>query len=286
MGWYTSKKMDFRVSTSKKSRRYFHQHAQSCTHNIIPVQQQCTSCDYWSFCILCDLLFIEEHTKRRKDGNVLLDLIEKQALEPTLVDGLLISQVGFRRLLLAIYIHTSSLVIAAPMAHYIGLNGSRYAYSHSFEYLPIHTLSKYLRGEKIAMHLTKIKKQGRIPFSRAMDYIYRPKAYEDMSPYDFWSQVKICSMSEAKKDGGEMRAFESGHPKESLKVTVLRLKPVVPLIDWTFIGDAKQIAKPLLDNVAVSRPEREIRRTAFLLAKYSKHPKFFGRRKGRRKELS
>ena len=179
-------------------------------------------------------------------AKTLIAVLRKQEENPDLNAGLITTQLGFRRLLMGIYRHTNSLVIAGPMAHYLALTESRYRFSHEHEYVPIRGLSRILKGETCAMYLTRVDQDRQVPFCRALNYILRPKEFESMSPYCFFSKIRVIKMSELESQH-ECFNFEENHPKHKISTCVYHKHARIPNIDWTFFGDAKLLKKPLLE---------------------------------------
>ena len=186
----------------------------------------------------------EEREAFERVASVVVGTIRRQEEEEEdSMNNFLIDQVGFRRLMLAVMIHTSSLVIAAPMAHYIAINGSRHRYSHDRQHIPHKSLSKILKGESVSMHLSLQKNTERIPFCSALNYIHRPtdKRFERLSPWEFWTKYRVVEKTKITTNT-VCYAFPSNHPKHGKLVIVERTSPVVPKIDWTYFGDAKNLS--------------------------------------------
>ena len=189
----------------------------------------------------------EEREAFEKVASVLIQLIEDQQRDSDATEGMPKAHVGFRRLMLAVMLHTSSYVIAAPLAHYLALNGSRYRYSHRFQYFPLSTLSKLLRNEPIRMHFTPFGKTDRVPFCTAMHYTLRPNEpfIEDMSSLTFFTSIAVVERKEAKSQKipeTEQYEFIDKHPKRNKFVCVRRRIPRIPNIDWSFFGDARLLS--------------------------------------------
>ena len=151
---------------------------------------------------------------------------------------------------MGLYRHTDSLVIAAPMAHYVALTGSRYRFSQQLDYLPIRSLSKILRGEACNMYMTTIggiKERKQVPFCRALNYLFRPEELEDMSPYEFFTKIEVMPMNKISPNC-EYFTFSDEHPKKAQSFCVYRKLETVPNLDWTFFGDAKQLPFSILSR--------------------------------------
>ena len=116
---------------------------------------------------------------------------EEQAQEGPAENILCDYSKGFRRMLCGIYSHTSAHVVAAPMAHYLALEGSRFQYSHDHCYLPVHIMENMLEDKPVLMKFRSVN--GRqVPYNHAMAYLHRPKEMEDMCSYEFIPGVPQC----------------------------------------------------------------------------------------------
>ena len=114
-------------------------------------------------------------------------------------------------MLAGIYTHTNGYTVAAPMSHYLGLNGSRFHYSHDNYSVPVHGLENLLLDEDMVMTF-QTQEGKQIPHHKAMDYIYRPSEFENMSPITFFSEVERVSARTDQTDGDETFQFREGYP--------------------------------------------------------------------------
>ena len=165
--------------------------------------------------------------------------------DPDSTNGLFVSQLGFRRLMTAVYMHTNLLIIAGPMAHYLAIKESRYRYSHTLQFVPLKVLGKILEGKQVSMHLSKVGDRRRLPYCRAMDYKYRPTEFEGMTPICYWRWIQVRMLRDAEQDDVEYFRFTEDHPKYDTHVCVYRERPVQVNIDWTFFGDTKNLIEPI-----------------------------------------
>jgi len=184
----------------------------------------------------------EEKQAYEEMTKVLFSLLTRQEENPSLTEDLAASQLGFRRLLLAVYSHTKSLVIASPMAHFVALHGSRFVYSHQARHLPLPSLSRWMAGEKVRMRVAQVTGNQRVPFCSAMNIINRPEDLSDMPPYEFVAQMEIIPLRDAKASGRPFYRFQKAHPKERTMAVVRREQRAIPIVDWTFFGDAKTVS--------------------------------------------
>ena len=98
-------------------------------------------------------------------------------------------QLGFRRLLAAIYSHTSAHIIAAPMAHFMAKNLSRFMYSHDTCYVNVHAIESFLKNTPMQMSFRTVD-QKQVCFHSLMYYYYRPILLEKCCLYQFFSEME------------------------------------------------------------------------------------------------
>ena len=96
------------------------------------------------------------------------------------------------------------------------------------------------------MYLSRVSKDKQVPFCRALNYIYRPTAFEHYCPYKFFQTIKVVKKAEAKNC--ESFDFTDTHPKRAIITCIYRSSECVPNIDWTFFGDANKLQSPLFEN--------------------------------------
>ena len=213
----------------------------------------------------------EERLAFENVGQVLVETFRRQEAGEVTPTDILPSRVGFRRLMSGVFIHTNSLVIAAPMAHYLAFNGSRYRYSHDIQYIPIRAMSNFLKGGEVAVDFSPVGKDLRHPYCVSMNYLYRPKECEEMSMHSFFTSVIMAArslMSEQEKQA--CTSFISPHPKSATHGCIHRKRPVVGKVDWTFFEDAKKLERSVLHLSHMNRdapptPEEERRCRCILL---------------------
>ena len=165
-------------------------------------------------------------------------------------------QLGFRRFLAAIYIHTSSHVVAAPMAHYLALNSSRFLFSHDTCYLPVHSIDNFIKDNNMVMKFQKINGK-QVPVHDCMNYIYRAKEFEDTCFYQFFQEMNFISKSMAEKENRECFFFTDDHPCQSEKVTIYREKKCVPIAPWNWLGSTKTFTTSMFNEVSTQDPDYE-----------------------------
>ena len=185
----------------------------------------------------------EERLAFENVARVLLKNIAHQEVG-TESEPLLPSQVGFRRLLLAVYVHTHSLVIAAPMAHYLALNGSRFRFSHPMKHFPMKSLYKIMNGESVTMRITQAGSKT-VPYCRALDYLHRPplEPFESMGPYEFFLKTEVVDRFDSRyRNKSVAFKFDEQHPKKKTSRVVSTSRNYVLRMDWTFFKNAKQLS--------------------------------------------
>ena len=194
----------------------------------------------------------EERMAFESISRVILHHLEKQEQEQENVqDELCPSQLGFRRMLAGIYTHTNSYILAAPMAHYLALNHSRFHYSHDNENVPVHGLESILLGEGTVMTF-RHQNGKQIAHHKAMDYLHRPIEFEDMTPITFFSQVERISSKKAdNNDDDDIFQFEEGYPLNEIFLCRRRDRDVVPVFPWNWLSNTRKLKGTLVDNPSV-----------------------------------
>ena len=148
-------------------------------------------------------------------------------------------------MLAGIYTHTSSHIVAAPMAHYMALHGSRFRYSHDYAFLPVHGIEQLLHDNPMVMKFRSVG--GRqVAYHAAMDWWYRPTELDHLSAYEFYSQLESVNREKNQEESFE---FQSEHPLSSSKVMRYRKSPCIPVFSWNWIGSTRQFSTSLLDPV-------------------------------------
>ena len=165
---------------------------------------------------------------------------------------------GFRRFLAAIYTHTSAHIVAAPMAHYMAKNNSRFMYSHDDFYMPVHGVLQMLTDQSMIMKFRRIN-GTQVAYHSAMDYLYRPLAMENMPMYQFYRDMEFTSLREAKASKKEYFEYTEKHPCGSADVVVYRKKLCVPVFGWTWIGCTKDFYTSLLTESKKTDPDYQIK---------------------------
>jgi hypothetical protein len=161
--------------------------------------------------------------------------------------------VGFRRFLAGIYTHTSGHIVAAPMAHYIALQDSRFRFSHSHEFLPCFGIEQLLADSPMIMRYRSDGKK-QVGFHASMDYLYRPVQNDGLCAYEYYRTMESTSRSEAKKimDETDIFEFTEKHPLQSTDVSLHRKVPCVPIFNWAWLGSSRQFDSSILDPVTAS----------------------------------
>jgi hypothetical protein len=155
----------------------------------------------------------------------------------------------------SIFAQTSSHVVAAPMAHFLALEGSRFRFSHDIAYLPAYGMYSILTDAPMVQRYHRDKDKAFV-FHSAMYYLHRPEGMESFCMYDFYSKLKIYKKQEAKKQ--EIEYFE--FPKTDNRCfrdhcLVYRETPAVPVFPWTFLKSTKSFTSPLNSQVDEFSPD-------------------------------
>jgi hypothetical protein len=134
-------------------------------------------------------------------------------------------QLGFRRLMFGIYLNSNANIIAAPMAHYLTKNSSRFLYSHATCFLPVHGMNNILKQESMIMRFHMIH-GNKIAVHQAMHYCFRPPQMKDLCMYEYFRDVEFVAKSTVNQEYFE---FTEQHPLREHTVVVYRKKIAVPV---------------------------------------------------------
>jgi len=160
--------------------------------------------------------------------------------------------------LAGIYTHTSGHIVAAPMAHYMAKNMSRFLYSHSSCWLPVHGIEKLTKDEKMVMTFRNIGDSQKC-FHASMHYAYRPQKMEDMCFYEYYSKIEFTSKTKATEEDREHLEFTENHPCANSEVAVYRSQICVPVFPWNWIGSTKAFATSMWQPVLITDPNYKMR---------------------------
>ena len=112
---------------------------------------------------------------------------------------------GLKRVLSAMYAHTSKNVLSATMASHIISRGSRFHYSHDFQSIPTTHLIQWMTGEgELEFKIKRVKNDdgswGTAHDIFINDYIYRPVELEKFGCYELMSKYEKKKIQK-KKNG-------------------------------------------------------------------------------------
>jgi hypothetical protein len=171
-------------------------------------------------------------------------------------------QLGFRRMLAAIYIHTSGHIVAAPMAHYMAINSSRFLYSHDTCHLPVHAMDTFVKDKNMVMTFRKIGGK-QVVFHQVMNYYHRNPGQDKTCFYQFFSEMDFITTAEADNQNIESFDFTEEHPGHDFNVAVFRIsrgkKPFVPVFPWHWLGSTMLFTTSLLEPVTKADPDYQIK---------------------------
>ena len=86
---------------------------------------------------------------------------------------------GFRRILAALFVHTNSHILAAPMAHYLAKTGSRFTFSHDSFFLPVYGMDHMMKDRPMNMHFKDVL-GTQVMHHPSMHYYFRSEKLESM----------------------------------------------------------------------------------------------------------
>lgn len=176
-------------------------------------------------------------------------------------------QLGFRRVLAGIYIHTSAHIVAAPMAHYMAKNGSRFLFSHDSKYMSVYGLDNFLKNKPSQMRF--VNSAGKqIAFHEPMNYYYRPIERENDCFYYFVSETLAITRREANVSKVDSYEFLKEHPLHDSTVLTKRKRFCIPTFAWNWLGSTKKFSTPLsniVDNTSNEYKDKEEHAYRFML---------------------
>ena len=147
-------------------------------------------------------------------------------------------------MLTGVYSHTGAHILAAPMAHYLALHGSRFRYSHSTIFLPAHGIEQHLLDAQMIMQYRDINGSKKA-YHYAMDYLFRPPEMENVCAYTYYSTYYRMNKKAAKKMGLDCFAFTEDHPLHETQVAVKFPKKVIPVWTWNWLQSTSSFKHPL-----------------------------------------
>jgi hypothetical protein len=168
------------------------------------------------------------------------------------------NQEGFRRLLAGIYTQTNAHIVAAPMAHFLALHESRFRFSHHSTFLPIIGIESYLLGQNTTGTVRIINGNAQW-YHKAMDYVLRPKEFEQYSLLSFFQKMKTIATAEAQKTNVECFSFEEGHVFQHSHCIVYREKACIASFPWNWLGDTSKFEFSLMKTVSTTHMDYERR---------------------------
>ena len=103
----------------------------------------------------------------------------------------------------AAFAHNKSNIISAPLSAYLVRRGSRFYFSHKFQYCPLRDVSRLLKNQDVSGQVI-YNEGGNVFFeNRALHYLCRPEALEDVSLKDFFENYEVTWASKKRKRGEE-----------------------------------------------------------------------------------
>ena len=157
--------------------------------------------------------------------------------------------VGLRRTLAGCYAHTGAHILAAPMAHYVALKGTRFHRSHKPSFIPVQGFESTLQDKPMIMNFKHIEGEYKA-YHKSMDYIHRPVEFEDMCSYILYEIIEIVEKRFVNSDQEFFHLHEK-HPLHKSKVAIYREVPAVPVFGWSWLPSTKDLGS-LFDWVPTS----------------------------------
>jgi hypothetical protein len=127
-------------------------------------------------------------------------------------------------------------------------NNSRFMYSHDTAFMPVHGAEKMLANEPMIMRFRN-RDGTQVAYHNAMDYLHRPKDFEDLPMYVYYRDMEFTTEKNAERRGyvsEEIFMYPESHPFHKTDAVVYRKRPCVPVFGWTWMGKTKQFLSSLL----------------------------------------
>ena len=222
-----------------KSDAYMNTHCKVISDSIAPANSNvsmttgCRSCIYCT-CYTAKGTQKEDSNEWKKMACYCGKRFKETRKESTLFEGL-------SRLMGAVIVGTSEHVVAAPMAAYlVRNNGSRFKFSHEFQYVPIREMIAYLMGDYDYNNLNMSvlnHDDGCFLSNQVLCYLCRPIELEDLSMIEFfeeWETVRSYKWND-KEDDDCYEIQDQLHPGHNKQKTRRRKKKVLAQFShWSF----------------------------------------------------
>jgi hypothetical protein len=203
---------------------------------------------------------------------------QEEAANANIIDGndiLPAAQIGFKRWLTTMYCHTGAHIVAAPMAHYMALHGSRFKYSHRLGYFPVHGIENFILGNKTIMQFKKIKNK-KVLVHHCMNYIYRPTKLEGLCAYAFWARIyetKLPKKGRTKQH--EDMEYNEAHPAYKVFTLQEHKEELIPYFAWNFLPSTSTFKTSIMfpvntEDVDYIQKEAYCRRFLILFVSFRK----------------
>ena len=173
----------------------------------------------------------EDTQEFKKMGSFVANRWSETRNENTLFEGL-------SRLMGAVVVGTSEHVCAAPMAAYLVRNQSRFKFSVNFKYVPvreaIELITRKENRDSLKMSILPHEK-GCFLTSEALHYLLRPKAFENHTMMDFFTDYEVVRKSGRMDNEAVFDIEDTEHPGSKKQVIRKRKEPVIAQFSqWTF----------------------------------------------------
>ena len=159
------------------------------------------------------------------------------------------------------YINTSGHIVAAPMAHFLALNSSRFLYSHDTCKLPVIGLDSIIKDDNMILSFRNINGK-QLPFHESMNYYFRSPKLQHTCLYQFFQDMKFISYTQAQQqdiDEYECYPFTENHPCHSINLAVCRKRKCIPVFPWQWLGSTKNFTTSLKHPVSDIDPDYQIK---------------------------
>jgi hypothetical protein len=164
-------------------------------------------------------------------------------------------------MLAGMYINTSSHIVAAPMAHYLALNSSRFLYSHDTCQLPVHGLDNIIKDRNMELSFRNIGGK-QVPYHESMNYYFRSLKLSNTCFYEYFRDMEFMSYTTADQHGideCDRYPFTEEHPCYIISLAVRRKRKCIPVFPWQWLGPTMNFSTTLLQSVMETDPDYHVK---------------------------
>ena len=177
-------------------------------------------------------------------------------------------KVAFRRVLASALLLTSNYSLAAPMAKYLVLHGSRFRCSYKFSHIPFYD---HLNETTTYAKLDVSKKNTVFVSARRDTYLFRPVKLEHEDPMSFYSKYQVQTAHSTTLDNPDCMTFLEDAPDGYSNLCLMpRLIETIPTIHHLLFQSASSFQHDIksADTETNTVIEEQFKRILLLFASY------------------